>query len=135
MYWPLALLVHFRRALAMFNYEERSKRETKILSDFRELVHKKINKQKTWYLTKLRILCRWFVAHRVMLNTCTVSTGTKSLCIAYAQNLTIYISVIYANPFQARRVCSHSAWSKFVTNHHRWRILSLLMNLKNLAYM
>ncbi|CAB3998184.1 Hypothetical predicted protein [Paramuricea clavata] len=36
-----------KRALAMFNYEERSKRETKILSDFRELVHKKINKQKT----------------------------------------------------------------------------------------
>ncbi|XP_028403126.1 NKAP-like protein [Dendronephthya gigantea] len=35
-----------KRALAMFNYEERSKRETKILSDFRELVHKKINKQK-----------------------------------------------------------------------------------------
>ena len=43
----MTFLVHFRRALAMFNYEERSKRETKILSDFRELVHKKINKQKT----------------------------------------------------------------------------------------
>lgn len=36
-----------KRALAMFNYEERSKRETKILSDFRELVHTKINKQKS----------------------------------------------------------------------------------------
>ncbi|XP_046853966.1 NKAP-like protein [Xenia sp. Carnegie-2017] len=36
-----------KRALAMFNYEERAKRETKILSDFRELVHKKINKQKS----------------------------------------------------------------------------------------
>lgn len=35
-----------KRALAMFNYEERAKRETKILSDFRELVHTKINKKK-----------------------------------------------------------------------------------------
>lgn len=38
--------VFFRRALAMFNYEERSKRETKILSDFRELVHKKTSKRR-----------------------------------------------------------------------------------------
>ncbi|EDO43491.1 predicted protein, partial [Nematostella vectensis] len=30
-----------KRALAMFNYEERSKRENKILSDFRELIHQK----------------------------------------------------------------------------------------------
>ena len=36
----------FRRALAMFNYEERSKRENKILSDFREMIHQKINNKK-----------------------------------------------------------------------------------------
>ena len=30
-----------KRALAKFNHEERSKRETKILSQFREMVHKK----------------------------------------------------------------------------------------------
>lgn len=30
-----------RRALAMFNKEERSKRENQILSDFRSMVHKK----------------------------------------------------------------------------------------------
>jgi len=30
-----------KRALAMFNHEERSKRESKILSQFRTLVHKK----------------------------------------------------------------------------------------------
>ena len=35
-----------KRALTMFNYEERAERETKILSDFIELVHTKINKQK-----------------------------------------------------------------------------------------
>ena len=34
-----------RRALAMFNREERSKRENKVLADFRELVHKKVKKQ------------------------------------------------------------------------------------------
>ena len=31
-----------RRALAMFNYEERSKRETKLLTDFKEMVQKKL---------------------------------------------------------------------------------------------
>ena len=36
-----------RRALAMFNREERAKRENQILSDFRSMVHKKISKQKT----------------------------------------------------------------------------------------
>lgn len=35
-----------KRALAMFNYEERSKRENKILSDFREMIHQKINNKK-----------------------------------------------------------------------------------------
>ena len=40
------LLLVNRRALAMFNYEERSKRENKILSDFREMIHQKINKKK-----------------------------------------------------------------------------------------
>ena len=30
----------------MFNYEERSKRENKILSDFREMIHQKINNKK-----------------------------------------------------------------------------------------
>lgn len=35
-----------KRALAMFNYEERSKRENKILSDFREMIHQKINRKK-----------------------------------------------------------------------------------------
>ncbi|KAL9964180.1 hypothetical protein ACROYT_G027775 [Oculina patagonica] len=35
-----------KRALAMFNYEERSKRENKILSDFREMIHQKINHKK-----------------------------------------------------------------------------------------
>ena len=34
-----------RRALAMFNREERAKRENQILSDFRSMVHKKISKQ------------------------------------------------------------------------------------------
>eukprot|EP00794_Sanderia_malayensis_P018353 gene18353-20200_t len=34
-----------KRALAMFNREERSKRENKVLADFRELVHKKVKKQ------------------------------------------------------------------------------------------
>ena len=34
-----------RRALAMFNREERSKRENQILSDFRSMVHQKINKK------------------------------------------------------------------------------------------
>ncbi|XP_065056599.1 NF-kappa-B-activating protein-like isoform X2 [Rhopilema esculentum] len=34
-----------KRALAMFNREERSKRENKVLADFRELVHKKVRKQ------------------------------------------------------------------------------------------
>ena len=33
-----------RRALAMFNKEERSKRENQILSDFRSMVHKKSRK-------------------------------------------------------------------------------------------
>ena len=31
-----------KRALANFNHEERTKRENKILSQFRELVHKKL---------------------------------------------------------------------------------------------
>ena len=35
-----------RRALAMFNKEERSKRENQILSDFRSMVHQRMNKQK-----------------------------------------------------------------------------------------
>lgn len=35
-----------KRALAMFNYEERSKRENKILSDFREMIHQKIGNKK-----------------------------------------------------------------------------------------
>lgn len=35
-----------RRALAMFNREERAKRENQILSDFRSMVHKKTQKQK-----------------------------------------------------------------------------------------
>ena len=35
-----------RRALAMFNKEERSKRENQILSDFRSMVHQRVNKQK-----------------------------------------------------------------------------------------
>ena len=43
------LFVTFRRALAMFNYEERSKRENKILSDFREMIHQKIGNKK-WFL-------------------------------------------------------------------------------------
>lgn len=34
-----------RRALAMFNREERSKRENQILSDFRSMVHQKLNKK------------------------------------------------------------------------------------------
>jgi len=34
-----------KRALAMFNREERSKRENKVLADFRELVHKKVRRQ------------------------------------------------------------------------------------------
>ena len=33
-----------KRALATFNHEERSKREVKILSQFKEMVHKKIKK-------------------------------------------------------------------------------------------
>ena len=35
-----------RRALAMFNREERAKRENQILSDFRSMIHKKTQKQK-----------------------------------------------------------------------------------------
>ena len=34
-----------RRALAMFNREERAKRENQILSDFRSMVHKKVSKK------------------------------------------------------------------------------------------
>ena len=34
-----------RRALAMFNREERAKRENQILSDLRSMVHKKVSKQ------------------------------------------------------------------------------------------
>ena len=34
-----------RRALAMFNREERSKRENQILSDFRSMVHQKLTKK------------------------------------------------------------------------------------------
>ena len=34
-----------KRALATFNHEERSKREVKILSQFKEMVHKKIRKE------------------------------------------------------------------------------------------
>lgn len=34
-----------KRALAKFNHEERAKRETKILSQFREMVHKKIQEK------------------------------------------------------------------------------------------
>ena len=34
-----------RRALAMFNREERSKRENQILSDFRSMVHQKLSKK------------------------------------------------------------------------------------------
>ena len=34
-----------RRALAMFNREERAKRENQILSDFRSMVHQKLNKK------------------------------------------------------------------------------------------
>ena len=46
-YWFLiSLSFSLRRALAMFNYEERSKRENKILSDFREMIHQKINNKK-----------------------------------------------------------------------------------------
>lgn len=36
-----------RRALAMYNKEERSKRENQILSDFRSMVHHRMSKQKT----------------------------------------------------------------------------------------
>lgn len=36
-----------RRALAMFNKEERSKRENQILSDLRSMVHQRTSKQKT----------------------------------------------------------------------------------------
>ncbi|XP_022098611.1 NKAP-like protein [Acanthaster planci] len=35
-----------KRALASFNKEERSKREDKILRDFREMVHKKVKERK-----------------------------------------------------------------------------------------
>ena len=35
-----------RRALAMFNREEREKRENQILSDFRAMVHNKMHKKK-----------------------------------------------------------------------------------------
>lgn len=35
-----------RRALALFNYEERAKREAKLLSDFRAVVHKKLQSSK-----------------------------------------------------------------------------------------
>jgi len=45
--WLFYLSALFRRALAMFNREERAKRENQILSDFRSMVHKKIGKQKT----------------------------------------------------------------------------------------
>ena len=34
-----------RRALAMFNREERAKRENQILSDFRSMVHQKLSKK------------------------------------------------------------------------------------------
>jgi len=35
-----------KRALAMFSKEERQKRENKILSQFRDVVHKKISSKK-----------------------------------------------------------------------------------------
>ena len=35
-----------KRALAKFNHEERTKRENKILSQFKELVHKKLKNKK-----------------------------------------------------------------------------------------
>lgn len=35
-----------KRALAMFSKEERQKRENKILSQFRDMVHRKINSKK-----------------------------------------------------------------------------------------
>ena len=34
-----------RRALAMFNRDEREKRENQVLSDFRSMIHKKTQKQ------------------------------------------------------------------------------------------
>ena len=41
----VSVLFCSRRALAMFNREERAKRENQILSDFRSMVHNKVSKQ------------------------------------------------------------------------------------------
>ena len=42
--WPSPSPPLLRRALAMFNREERAKKENQILSDFRTMVHKKTSK-------------------------------------------------------------------------------------------
>lgn len=44
--YVMTTLSLLRRALAMFNREERDKRENQILSDFRSMIHKKLSKQK-----------------------------------------------------------------------------------------
>ena len=44
-----------KRALAKFNHEERTKRENKILAQFRQLVTKK-TKDKDWKVAKLLII-------------------------------------------------------------------------------
>ena len=62
-YWFLiSLSFSLRRALAMFNYEERSKRENKILSDFREMIHQKINNKK-WTVNHNNIFHSYTFCH------------------------------------------------------------------------
>ena len=39
-------VLYTRRALAMFNREERAKKENQILSDFRSMIHKVTQQQK-----------------------------------------------------------------------------------------